>query len=149
MLCPWWLVLLRAANKTTNKLYLLTTNKLFYIMGKRKILVATILTLAAQNPDGFTLNVKTMQPQKHGICVAREETQNSFNVDGLQKVVDYVLENDVECVGGWYDSVSGFTYFDATDVFTDKKEAVQAMQERKQLAIFDLDNMEEIRNNNI
>ena len=118
-------------------------------MEKKKILVAAILAIAAQNPDGFTFNVKTMQTQKHGICVARSETQNSFNVNGLQKVVDYVLENDVECVGGWYDSVSGFTYFDATDIFTDRKEAVQAMQDRQQLAIFDIDNMEEIRNNNI
>lgn len=107
--------------------------------------LATLAIVAAQNPEGFTFNLHTMNYQKSGYAVACKETQNSFGREGLAKVLAYCINNDVECVGGWYDSESGNYYFDATRIVKDREEAILLGRANDQLAIFDLDSLEEIR----
>lgn len=114
-------------------------------MKKASLLLATLSAVAAQNPDGFTFNLNNEAMQGTGYAVARKETQNSFNTDGLKRCISFALENNVQCVGGWYDHESGLYYFDATEIFDDKEQAEQAARENEQLAYFDIDNLEEIR----
>ena len=51
--------------------------------------IAAIAAIAAVNPEGFTVNAKTLQPVTSGYAVAVKATQNSFNVEGLATVVEY------------------------------------------------------------
>lgn len=108
-------------------------------------LCAAVATFAANNPDGFTFNISTMQAQTTGKAVARIETQNSFNADGLKKAVAFALANNVPCVGGWLDTESGLFYYDATEIFDDENDAKRAAQINEQIAYFDLDSCKEIR----
>lgn len=113
---------------------------------KKQKLFATLLSIAASNPNGCTVNARTLEPITSGYAVAVKETQNSFGSEGLMRVINYARQNkSVNAFGGWYDSESGRYYFDATIIIEDKETAVKIGKLNKQLAIFDLNNMEEIR----
>lgn len=113
---------------------------------KRETLTATLLAIAANNPQGFTVNAQTLQPIADGYAVAVAETQNSFGATGLARVIDYVqAHEEVTAFGGWYNSDDGQYYYDATLIFNTKAEALRAARINKQYAIFDLSNGEEIR----
>lgn len=113
---------------------------------KRETLTATLLAIAANNPQGFTVNAQTLQPIAKGFAVAVAETQNSFGATGLARVIDYVQANEeVTAFGGWYNSEDGQYYYDATLIFSNLAEALRAARLNKQYAIFDLSNGEEIR----
>lgn len=106
---------------------------------KRETLTATLLAIAASNPQGFTVNAETLQPIKEGFSVALAETQNSFGAVGLSRVIDYVLSHEeVTAFGGWYNSEDGQYYFDATIIFSSLAEALRAARINKQYAIYDL-----------
>lgn len=82
-----------------------------------------------------------------GYCVALAATQNSHGPEGLARVID-LIESDTtraEYVGGWLDQESGLYYYDATIVVNDLAEALELGRLNGQIAIFDLNNMEEIR----
>lgn len=104
-----------------------------------------VYNIAKENEDGFTYNIVTNAMQTNGYAVARKETQNSFGQDGLQAAIIFALLNKVTCIGGWKDSQSGLYYFDATDIYDDLQSAMDAAKENEQLAIFDMNNMQEIR----
>ena len=104
-----------------------------------------VYSIAIDNEDGFTYNIVKNAMQADGYAVARKETQNSFGQDGLQTAIIFALLNNVSCIGGWKDSQSGLYYFDATDIYDDLQSAMDAARENEQLAIFDLNNMQEIR----
>lgn len=112
---------------------------------KKELIISAVAAIAASNPDGFTFNLSTMQPQTSGKAVARKETQNSFNEKGLLFAIDFAIANNVPCVGGWLDKESGLYYFDATEIFTTREEAEKSAKENEQIAFFDLDTFEEIR----
>jgi fructokinase len=107
-------------------------------------MLSKIALFAAANLAGFTLNLNTMQPVKSGYIVARQETQNSFNKDGLKTSLRFAAKNDL-CLGGWFDSESSRYYYDAVEVYTDLKQAINAGVLNNQIAIFDLYNNQEIR----
>ena len=50
---------------------------------KNKKLFAALLSVAALNPEGFTVSAHTLQPMEKGYAVAMSETQNSFGNAGL------------------------------------------------------------------
>lgn len=113
---------------------------------KKKNLFAALTAIAALNPEGFTVDANTLQPVTAGYCVACKETQNSFGPAGLEKVIDFVTSTaGVNAYGGWYDNESGFFYWDGTIVLQDKNEAIRLGRANGQIAIFDLNNLEEIR----
>lgn len=106
---------------------------------------AAILAIAAANPEGFTIDKNTLQPIKHGYAVAVKETQNSFDLEGLTKVIKYAQNhNSIQALGGWYNSKNGRFYFDAVKIITDFETAKIEAVNNNQLAFFDLDNLEEI-----
>lgn len=120
---------------------------------KKDLVISTIAAIAAQNPEGYTVNAATLQPITSGYAVALLVTQDSFGVKGLKKVVDVIdkMQNQGEAsrdslaFGGWYDTKSGRYYYDATVIVKDRTEAMELARVNGQLAIYDLDNLDEIR----
>lgn len=112
---------------------------------KKNLLIASLLQIATLNPEGFTVSAATLQPVTSGFAVAVSATQNSFGREGLEKVVNYVAENDITAVGGWLDTESGLYYFDATIICSSREEAEALARANDQIAFFDLDNLDEIR----
>ena len=112
-----------------------------------KHLLDRVWEYSQNNPYGFTLNVETMAPVKFGICVAHLETQNSFGKDGLKRALEHAL-NHHKIIGGWL-SENGFYYFDSVKIFknSELKSAIEFARKNKQLAIFDLTNLREIKIN--
>lgn len=121
---------------------------------KKNLIISALAAIAAQNPEGYTVNAATLQPITSGYAVALAVTQDSFGAEGLAKVVNVIerMQNQGEAsrfdglaFGGWYDSKSGRYYYDATVIVKDRTEALELARVNGQLAIFDLDNLEEIR----
>lgn len=113
---------------------------------KKQTLINALATVAALNPEGYTVYARTLQPVTTGFAVAVAATQNSFDAEGLAAVVDYVsTHNEINAFGGWYDRESGKYYYDATIIVEDKDKAIEIGRLNNQLAIFDLANLEEIR----
>lgn len=105
-----------------------------------------LMELATANPDGFTVDAKTLEPIRKGFAVACAETQNSFNGSGLIKVIEYAQNHkNIKAFGGWLDSKTNKFYFDATIICDDLETAKELGRRNNQLAIFDLENLEEIR----
>lgn len=120
---------------------------------KKISVIQKVAAIAALNPAGFTVNAANLQPVTTGFAVALKRTQNSFGAEGLAKVANVIEELQASsemngralAFGGWYDSESGLYYYDATVIFQDKEEAIEAGRVNEQIAIFDLANLEEIR----
>ena len=113
---------------------------------KQTSLMIALATIAADNKEGFTVNAATLQPFKTGYAVAVAATQNSFGIEGLANVVKYVSEHpEVNAFGGWYNSDNNMYYFDATVIVNDLEAAKELGRANKQIAIFDLANLTEIR----
>lgn len=120
---------------------------------KKNLVISSVAAIAALNPEGFTVNAANLQPVSNGFAVAMKQTQNSFGAEGLAKVANVIEELQASgnlaghtlSFGGWYDSESGLYYYDATVIFEDRAEAIEAGRANDQIAIFDLANLEEIR----
>ena len=120
---------------------------------KKNLVISSVAAIAALNPEGFTVSAANLQPVTTGYAVALKRTQNSFGAEGLAKVANVIEElqasSDMNgrtlAFGGWYDSESGLYYYDATVIFEDRAEAIEAGRANEQIAIFDLSNLEEIR----
>lgn len=120
---------------------------------KKNLVISTVAAIAAMNHEGFTVNAATLQPVTTGYAVAMKTTQNSFGAEGLAKVANVIEELQAAsemngrtlAFGGWYDSESGLYYYDATVIFEDRAEAIEAGRANEQIAIFDLGKLEEIR----
>lgn len=106
----------------------------------------TLAAIAMANKDGFTVDAATLQPVTNGYAVAVADTQDSFGLEGLANVIKYVSEHpEVNAYGGWYNSDNNMYYFDATVIVNDLAAAKEVGRANKQLAIYDLANLEEIR----
>ena len=103
-------------------------------------------TLGTTFPDGFTVDKKTFQPITTGYSVAVSATQNSFNNAGAARVAAYAATHtEINAVGGWFNSENGRYYYDAVIIVNDLQTAIRLGRENNQIAIFDLNNMQEIR----
>lgn len=113
---------------------------------KQKAVFIALATIAINNKEGFTVNAATLQPIKKGYAVAVAETQNSFGLKGLANVVKYVSEHpEINAFGGWYNTDNNMYYFDATIIVDDLAAAIELGRINKQISIFDLANLEEIK----
>lgn len=109
-------------------------------------LMIALANIALVNPDGYTVNARTLQPVTTGYAVAVAATQNSFGPEGLARVIRYVQNHpEVNAFGGWYDCESGKYYYDATIILDSLEKALELGRANDQLAIFDLANLKEIR----
>ena len=113
---------------------------------KQTSLMIALATIAADNKEGFTVNAATLQPVTTGYAVAVADTQNSFGFMGLVSVIKYVAEHPkINAFGGWYNSDNNMYYYDATVIVDDLEAAKDLGRYNKQIAIFDLANLKEIR----
>lgn len=113
---------------------------------KQTSILITLATIAINNKEGFTVSATSLQPVKKGYAVAVADTQNSFGFKGLVNVVKYVSEHpEFNAYGGWYNSENNMFYFDAAVIVNDLETAKELGRINKQIAIFDLANLEEIR----
>lgn len=113
---------------------------------KQSSVLAALVAIAMNNQEGFTVNASNLQPVTTGYAVAVADTQNSFGVEGLINVVKYVSDHpEVNAFGGWYNTENNMYYFDATVIVNDLATAMELGRINKQIAIFDLANLEEIR----
>lgn len=113
---------------------------------KQTSVLIALATIAMNNKEGYTVNAATLQPVTTGYSVAVADTQNSFGFVGLANVVKYVTEHpEVNAFGGWYNSENDMYYYDATVIVDDLATAKELGRINKQIAIFDLANLEEIR----
>lgn len=112
---------------------------------KQTSVLIALATIAANNKEGFTVNAATLQPVTKGYAVAVAATQNSFGLEGLGNVVKYVAAHpEVNAFGGWYNRDNNMYYFDATVIVDDLATAKELGRINKQIAIFDLANLQEI-----
>ena len=113
---------------------------------KRNLKIAALAAIAAANPEGFTVDAKTLQPVTSGYAVAVKATQNSFGAEGLASVIEYAENNkDITAVGGWLDSETGAYYYDAVVIVKTEYEARAIAEREKQKAFYYLREMEEYR----
>ena len=113
---------------------------------KQTSVLIALATIAMSNKDGFTVNAATLQPVTTGYAVAVADTQNSFGLEGLANVVKYVSEHpEINAFGGWYNTDNQQFYFDAVVIVDDLAAAKDLGRINKQIAIFDLANLKEIR----
>jgi len=111
-----------------------------------KHLIDRVWEYSKNNPDGFTLNIETMKAVKFGIVVAYYETQDSFGKEALKAVIDHAMDHH-KIIGGWFNDQNGSYYFDSVRTFKNSElnEAIEFAKQNKQLAIFDLTNLREIK----
>ena len=107
-------------------------------------LIEAIHEIAKENPEGFTVDLTTLKRITAGISVAYIETQDSFGIEGLERVIKHALEHDRK-VGGWMNEDDGQLYYDSIRIFTDLEEAKRFGRENRQIAIFDLTNLRLIK----
>ena len=113
---------------------------------KQTSVLIALATIAMNNKEGYTVNAATLQPVTTGYAVAVADTQNSFSFSGLANVVKYVsVHPEVNAFGGWYNCDNNMYYFDATVIVNDLEAAKELGRINKQIAIFDLANLTEIR----
>lgn len=113
---------------------------------KQTAVLIALATIAINNKEGFTVNAETLQTVTRGYAVAIADTQNSFGLEGLANVVKYVFDHsEINAFGGWYNSKNNMYYFDATIIVEDLTAAIELGRMHKQIAIFDLANLREIR----
>ena len=101
--------------------------------------------VATMNPDGFTVDKNTFEPITSGYSVAVAETQNSFDNAGCARVVAYAAKHqEINALGGWYNNKNNKFYYDSVIIVNDLETAIRLGRENGQLAIFDLNTMQEI-----
>ena len=81
-----------------------------------KKLADVIYVMGEIHPEGFTLDLNTMQLPPEGLIVSYKETQNSFSRKSIRKVIKHAREHD-NLVGGWYNPEEGDYYFDSNRSF--------------------------------
>ena len=115
-------------------------------MKKTVITFAALQAIASANQAGFTYDAKTLQPIKKGFAVAIAETQNSFGANGAKKVIQTANKRkDINAFGGWYNTENKKYYFYAVIVCDNLQTAIEIGKANKQIAVFDLENLQEIR----
>ena len=104
-----------------------------------------VWAIGEKNPDGFTVNVRTMKQPTEGVSVAYAETQNCHSREDLNKVISHSLSHD-GYVGGWLESSTGLYYFDSVRLFPEDSlsAAIDFGRQNGQEAIYVLSTGKEI-----
>lgn len=105
-------------------------------------LMYAIETIALEHPDGFTLQITTLELVTTGIAVGYEATQNSYQRAGLYHCIQHSIFYGGH-IGGWR-NLKGEMQYDSVRMFTDLRKAIRFGRKQKQVAIFDIDNGWEI-----
>lgn len=119
--------------------------------------VAGLRDFIKNNPDGFTIDPTTFDPAAGGFVVAPLKEAEIIVGESLPEEVllGYIEDNkDIArasgrtvYLGGWFDGESQQYFLDNTLIVPTVEEALYIAEAADQLAIFDLNNFEEIRTN--
>ena len=104
-----------------------------------------ILSMGRSHPEGFTLDVHTMEEPKTGIAVAYAETKGIRGGRDIYKVTAHAYSHD-GYVGGWKDKESGNYYYESVKLFPedDLEGAMKFARENGQKSVFILSSETEI-----
>ncbi|MCL1900052.1 MAG: zeta toxin family protein [Promicromonosporaceae bacterium] len=110
----------------------------------------TVNTLArAAIEGGFTVRTNDLTNVAHGFAVARSGSSSirpaTTQSDAADQILGYLREHpDAPNIGGWMDTEHHEICLDVVDIVADRDEAIRRGREQNQIAIFDLDALEEI-----
>jgi hypothetical protein len=123
----------------------------------RSPMVAGLREFIKNNPDGFTIDATTFDPAAGGFVVAPlKEAEIIVGQDLPEEVLLGYVEDNKDIarasgrtvyLGGWFDGESQQYFLDNTLIVPTAEEALYIAEAADQLAIFDLNNFEEIRTN--
>lgn len=104
-----------------------------------------ILSMGRNHPEGFTMDVRTLEEPKEGIAVAYAETKGIRGGRDIYKVTAHAYSHD-GYVGGWLDEETGKYYYESVKVFPeeDLEEAMKFAKENGQKTVFILSSDTEI-----
>ena len=122
---------------------------------RRSAAVPALSEFIRSNPDGFTINSETYEPVSGGFVMAPLKEAEIIVGENLPEevLIDYLEDNkDIAraigkpvYLGGWFDKDSNQYFLDNTLIVPTVEEALYIAEAAEQLAIFDLNNFEEIR----
>lgn len=98
-------------------------------------MISKLIEIAKQNPDGFTVYTSTLEHVKKGWVIALKETQNSFGVEGLKRVLE--VAKTTGTLGGWKEG--DLFYWDAVILVETEEEATRLGIENEQIAVFNIE----------
>lgn len=98
-----------------------------------------------EHPDGFTVDVRTMEVPTEGIAVSYAATQDSHSREDLERVVEHALRHD-GYAGGWYNGENGLYYFDSTRLYPEDRleDALRFGRENGQHTVYILSTGKEV-----
>ena len=104
-----------------------------------KDLVNVIWAMGQMYPEGFTLDINTLQQPTKGIAVSYLATQNSFDKKDIPAVIKHAKAHN-GYIGGWYNSENGKYYFDSTRLFPEDSltAALAFARANEQNTVFDI-----------
>ena len=104
-----------------------------------------ILSMGRSHPEGFTLDVHTMEEPKTGIAVAYAETKGIRGGRDIYKVTAHAYSHD-GYVGGWKDKESGNYYYESVKLFPEDnlEEALKFARENGQKSVYILSSETEV-----
>jgi hypothetical protein len=108
-----------------------------------ELYVWKIKQIAKENGDGFTIILPLVQKAQNGIVAAYSATQDSFDDEGLRKVIKHAFTHD-RVVGGWFNKDDKNYYYDSCRIFHDRIQAIEFGRQNNQISIYDIDNNEVI-----
>lgn len=103
----------------------------------------SIWNIAVRYPNGFTYNAHNGMLLNKGYAVAAAETQDCIGKKGLYKVLKFCLRHPNYYIGGWRNE-DGEMQFDASMVYLDMNEAIDAAEMNCQRALYNLYTRKEI-----
>lgn len=98
--------------------------------------IETLMAIAKEKPDGFTVLTTDLTFVKKGWVVAVKETQNCFGELGCKKAFEFA-ESETGHFGGW--KFNDLYYFDAVLIIHDKNEAIRLGIENLQIGIYHIE----------
>ena len=123
---------------------------------RRDSQASNLIAYVKENPDGFTVDPRSIQPITTGVAVAPvksleikvspdELTEELIDqtVDNLKRMAD-AIDRDVY-VGGWFNTEDGLFYLDASITVDTVDEALYIADAGNQEAVFNLETFEEVR----
>jgi len=113
-----------------------------------KDLVNVIWAMGQMYPEGFTIDIHTLQQPRKGIAVSYLATQNSFDKKDIPAVLKHARAHD-GYIGGWYNAENGKYYFDSTRLFPEDSltAALAFARANEQNTVYDIGKGIEIKSN--
>ena len=107
-------------------------------------LMLQVKQIALENPDGFTLQLATMELVTKGIAVGHDATQNCYGNAGIYHCIQHALLNG-GYIGGWIDPNTGWMQYDSLRLFSNLNKAVKWGRKQGQHSIYYIERGLEIK----